>query len=396
MLHDIVPMTPGRSLRQGFLPALIAICALGASACDESLQGPGVLPGTVSSADIIALTPTQLAAQFGVLLDTPIRVRVLDERGRPVRSAVVKYSVLAGAGVFSADSTLTNDQGITEVLFRPLTTGTVIVEARVERPGGGTDQVQFTIRVLADPTVAADISRVSGNGQSQPVGSVLPEPLVVRVVNPDGFPVTEFPITFTLEDAQGELAGVSGSPDGPFGGQVTLSTDASGQARAFLRLGTEDGPHVVTASGVVGEGSARTTETLTFTATATASDRVAELVAISGQIQTVVIDTLHDPSSDEFQGRDPNPLVVQALDRFGNPVQVVTVSWFVADGGGNLASSATVTDANGLTQNVVAEVTEGRNVVVAFTPGADPVEFEITGEMLEPPEEENGEGGGGG
>ncbi|MDX1622726.1 MAG: Ig-like domain-containing protein [Gemmatimonadota bacterium] len=385
-------MCPSPARRPG-LALLVVFCAWGIVACEESVLGPNP-PSAGPDAVIVAVTSTQLAAQFGVQLDTPIRVRVLDAQGRPIRSAVVKYSVLAGTGVFSADSTLTDDQGFTEVLFRPMSTGTVIVEARVQRPGGA-DRVQFTIRVLADPDVATEFFRVSGGGQTAPIGAVLPKPLVVEVRNANGGPVDSFPVSFTLEEARGDrgVAGVASSPSGSFTAQVTVLTDASGRARAFVRLGTEPGPHVVTASGVIVVDGAGTTESVTFRAEAVPIDEVDILLPIAGQDQTVTIDTLHAEESPDFQGEDPNPLVVQALDEFGNPIEDATISWFLSDGSGTLESLQTLTDEDGLTVNTIRDVSEGRNVVVAFAPGADPVEFTITGEMLEPAEEEGGGGG---
>ena len=93
-----------RFFRRAVFGVLVAAAAGSTVACDGSLQGSNtvVLDG---SPHLIAVTPQELLAQFGVLLDTPIRVRVLDDEGRPVRSAVVKYTVLVGSGVFSADST---------------------------------------------------------------------------------------------------------------------------------------------------------------------------------------------------------------------------------------------------------------------------------------------------
>lgn len=387
-------MTPISRISRRAILLAVAVCALGAAACDESLQGVDSPVGLEGVPKILAVTAQSLLAQFGIQLDTPIRVRVLDEQGRPVRSAVVKYSVVAGAGVFSADSTLTNDQGFTQVLFRPTTTGTVIVRARVQRPGG-TDDVMFTIQVLADPTEAESITRVSGDGQSAPVGAVVPDPLVVRVVNPDGFPVEGHTITFVLTRSQGAMAGVGASADGPFAGQVTVTTDASGLARAFLRLGTKTGLHGVSATGVVGGSGTQTTQTVTFSATATPSTNAVTLRAISGQTQTVVVDTLHERDSEEYRGTEPNPFVVQATDAFGNPVQGVVVSWFVEDGAGFLSVASSTTNANGIATNLLLEPSVGRNAVVAFTAGTDPVTFEVTGELYEPPEEQTGTGTGG-
>jgi hypothetical protein len=383
----ITPRVPRSIRRAGSVVSLIAALA----ACDEAVQPVGI-EGPTGQPRLVAITPQQLLAQFGVALDTPIRVRVLDEEGRPVPSATVKYNVLIGDGVFSADSTLTNDQGFTQVTFRPFTAGVVVVEARVER-AGGTDRRQFTIQVLNDPDIGTRFEKVSGDGQSGSVGTVLASPLVVRVLNADGFPVDSVPVVFAIQSIAGDSAGVSGSRAGPFAGQVTLLTDASGFATAYARLGTEAGLHTIRATAVIGAPGSGESQTLTFSATAQASNRVARLIAVSGFRQTVIIDTLHSRSDTvNFRGRDPQPLVLQAVDRFGNPVVGVTVNWFVSDGGGRLVFLSTTTSTSGTTSNIIHDVTVGRNAVVAFVPGAPPLEFEIIGELYEPPEETEGGG----
>ncbi|HUP19385.1 MAG TPA: Ig-like domain-containing protein [Gemmatimonadota bacterium] len=382
------------SIRRAATTLLVAAAAWSATACDESLNGVDVivLDGTPV---LLAVTAQDLVVQFGVDVATPIRVRVLDEAGRPIRSAFVHYSVLVGAGFFSADSTITDDQGYTEVTFTPVSPGTVIIEAAVTGPGG-TDRARFTFLVLHDPTIAASMTEVGGDNQTGVTGSVLSEPFAVRIVNFDGIPVANHDVTFVLGTSQGTGAGVSSDASGPFVGQVTVQTDASGIARAFLKLGTMAGAHIVTASTVVGLPGNESTQTASFGATARPSLRIATLVPISGQSQTVVIDTLHERGDEDFKGRDPNPMVLQALDEFGNPVPGAPVQWFVSDGGGRLLASQTVTNTNGVTSNQIFDVTEGSNVVVAFASGADPIEFSITAEVYVEPEEDEGDGGGNG
>ncbi len=360
--------------------------------CDEALLDGGP-PEASGEPRVVAVGGEQLFAQLGSSFDTSLRIRVLDADGRPIRSAVVRYTLLVGSGAFSSDSTLTDDQGFTEVSFRPALAGMTVIEARAERPGG-IGRVQFTIQVLSDPTEAAAMVRVSGDNQSGQAGSELPLPLVVRVDSPDGFPVGGHAVTFTLEQSQGASAAVMVAPGGPPAGEVTVNTDGGGIARANLRLGTAPGAHSVTARTLIGPVAARTTASQTFSATATALGP-AKLIIVAGNNQTAIIDTLHQPGSPDFQGRDPNPFVVQAVDEFGNPVSGVAVTWLISDGGGFLTASTSFTDANGLTQSRLLAVTEGRNAAVAIATGTNAVEFVVTGQVLAPlPEEGEGDGGG--
>lgn len=388
-------MTDTRSSQRWCVLVAMLGTALTLGACDESLPGPPIEPP--GNPQIIPLVGTQQIAVQGDtdLMLTTIRVRVLDSAGRPILAATVSYSVLAGDGLFSSLQSVTNDQGVTEVTFLPLTTGTVIVQARTER-STGSDQIQFTIQVLADPTVATDLEQVSGNGQSGPIGTQLGEPFVVRLTNANGGPVSKVDVTFSLAQSAGPNAGVTAFSGGGTSGQVTVKSDASGLAKAFLKLGENTGTYSVNATALVTVNGVSGVETVSFSATATGL-AASKLEIVSGGVQTAVIDTINDPESPDFKGREPNPLVVKAVDAFGNPVAGALITWFVSDGGGNLALASTLTDGNGISINVLRGVTEGRNAVTALGTQTNSVEFVITGMIWVPPaEEDGGDGGGGG
>jgi hypothetical protein len=383
---------------------LAVALALGAwlalAACVEAPPTASDPPGDTVPTSLIPITPQQLAATlgsgFGVLLET----RVLGPDGQPLRSAVVRYAVVSGAGVFTADSTLTNDQGFTQVFFLPLSTGTVLVEAR-----SGADVVTFAIEVAADPNQGATFLKVGGDGQSATVGAILPQPFTVQVRNPDGLPVDSIPVTFTIQFAQGDSAKLATDPSvfqgeggetAASGHQVVVVTDAGGFARAWLRLGTEAGGHTVSATALIGPAGAQSEQTVNFTANALPSARASQLIIISGDDQTVPIDTLFPAGSPLNRTRNPNPFVVQVLDAFGNPVPGVAVQWRVSDGGGTMFAFTTFSDALGFAANQYFGPTAGHNAVVAIAPGTSPVTFDVTGEVIAEPEEDDGDGGGGG
>ncbi|MGH7588325.1 MAG: Ig-like domain-containing protein [Gemmatimonadota bacterium] len=367
-----------RPIRIGL--ALLAVACLAGSACDDALVDDA--PGGGRPDRLVAVSGQSLVAQLGSSTGAFLRLRVVDRRSRPVRAAVVHYVVLAGAGVFASDSTLTDDQGFTQVEFRPLAAGLSIVEARTET-ADGIEGLQFQVQVLSDPSEAAQLEKTVGDGQSGPAGAFLADPLEVRVLNPDGLPVAEHPVTFTLEQAAGPSAGVAPARDGTTAGQIQVVTDAAGHARAFLKLGTRVGAYSVAARTLSGTDANPAAFEVTFTATATAAP-AAELVAIAGEDQTAVIDTLNAPGSPDFRGRDPNPFVVQALDAFDQPAAGAAVQWVISDGGGTLLATTTVTDAFGLAQNQLLGATEGRNAVVALAAGTNAVEFVVTGVVHQP------------
>lgn len=373
---------------------IAALCAVTLSACVEAPPSALESPNGSVDSNLMPITGQQLAATLGDGLGLILETRVVGPDGRPIRSAVVEYDVLSGAGIFSADSTLTNDQGYTQVLFLPLSSGTILVEAR-----SGSDVLTFAIEVASDPNLASGFEKVSGDTQTATVGAILPQPLVVQIRNPDGLPVDSMPVTFTIQISQGDSAKLSDDPSDFDGGgrQIVVQTDAAGFARAWLRLGTLPGGHAVNATALVGPAGGQTAQTLTFTATALPSARASQLVIISGDDQTVPIDTLSQPGSPGNRSREPNPLVVQAVDAFGNPVSGVAVQWRVSDGGGTVSAFTTFTDELGFATNSYTGVTEGHNAIVAIAPGTNAVTFDITGEVIgEAEPEDNGGGGGGG
>lgn len=384
---------------------LVFALALGAwlalTACVEAPptapDGPDAMPTS-----LIPITPQQLTDTLGDSLGLLLETRVLGPDGQPLRSAVVVYDVVSGAGVFTADSTLTNDQGFTQVLFLPLSPGTVLVQAR-----SGADAITFAIEVANDPNQGSTFLKVGGDTQSATVGAILPQPFTVQVRNPDGLPVDSVPVTFTIQIAQGDSAKLATDPSafqgaggetGSSGHQVVVLTDSGGFARAWLRLGTLAGGHTVSATALIGPAGAQTEQTVNFTANALPSARATQLIIISGDDQTVPIDTLFPPGSPLNRTRNPNPFVVQALDAFGTPVSGVAVQWRVSDGGGTMFAFTTFTDAFGFASNTLFGPTEGHNAVVAIAPGTGPVTFDVNGELIAEPEEGGGddEGGGGG
>lgn len=84
------------------------------------------------------------------------------------------------------------------------------------------------------PGRPAVLERVSGDGQTAPPGSALERPLVARLLDADGRPVRRAEVHWTATS-----------------GEVTpnvSATDASGEAKAVWRLGTQSGEQLATAT----------------------------------------------------------------------------------------------------------------------------------------------------
>lgn len=96
---------------------------------------------------------------------------------------------------------------------------------------------EATAPTPSDRSVPADFEVVSGDGQAGEVGSALEAPLIVRVVDANGSPVSGVLVTWEITAGAGAISPASGR------------TDAQGRATAAWTLGTVAGEdQIVTAS----------------------------------------------------------------------------------------------------------------------------------------------------
>lgn len=174
---------------------------------------------------------------------------------------------------------------------------------------------------LPDPGEPARIEAISGSNQAGAVGSLLAEPLVVRVFDSDDQPVADRQVAFLLgSNADGGTL----QPD-------TVTTDADGLASSRWALGSAEGTQQVRAQ-VVG------IDVLNVAFSATAGEGVADRIElVSGNNQTATAGSTL-----------PDSLVVRALDAADRPVAGVSITW-QAVGDGSVSSATTVTGADGRT-----------------------------------------------
>jgi len=195
----------------------------------------------------------------------------------------------------------------------------------------------------------AILSGVSGSGQSAPVGSILPQPFVVRVEDQTGAPAEGVTVEWDV------IAG---------GGTVTPSesvTDTDGLTSASLRLGSTTGVNSVTAS--LGQ-----LQPVVFTATATTAPP-AKLFIVAGAGQTGTVAT-----------QLPSDLVVKVTDAVDGPKSGVPVTFAVISGGGSLSAGSALTDANGKAAvKWTLGTASGAQSVLASVSGVTPVTITATG-----------------
>jgi hypothetical protein len=199
-----------------------------------------------------------------------------------------------------------------------------------------------------------DLVVVRGNDQTGTVGQALPDPVVVQVSTDEGTPMAGSLVAFVV--AVGQDAGAF-DPD-------TVVTDSQGQAPTRWMLGTAPGVY---------SGEARIVA---------AGDTVVPSVPIQASAVAADPDTLRALSPASQLGRRngalEEPLVVIALDRFGNPVEGAEVKW-KATAGGEVSAEKDRTRADGTSsvtwrlgngfgvQKVAASVEGASGSPVAFT-----------------------------
>jgi hypothetical protein len=289
--------------------------ALGASGSPSATVNFTLTAVSENANGIAAVSGQDQTGAVGSTLAAPLVVQVTDPFGNPIADVTVTWTV-DGGGSVSAGTTTTGADGTTSVQ-RTLggTAGAQHTFAGVDGLAGS--PVTFTATATAG--AASGVTIVSGDGQTGPVSTELPNDLEVQVRDAGGNAVPGVAVAWVVGTGGGSVT------------PTTSVTDANGRASAAWTLGSSPGANTVSAVvsgiGVVG-----------FSATATAG------AAARLQIQT-------QPSASAVSGvplaRQP---VIQLLDAQGNQSKQggVAVQVAIAAGGGTLSGTTTVqTDGNG-------------------------------------------------
>jgi filamin/ABP280 repeat protein len=195
------------------------------------------------------------------------------------------------------------------------TTKRAVVFALTVLAGCGGDSL-----VLPSNGEPARISIVDGNNQSGTVGQPLGDSLVVKVTDTESRPVSGVEIVFVPPD------GAAIAPND------TVRTGTDGQAAVAYTLSTIAGQQMVQARAA--RIVPATSASATFMASAEPEGAVA-LVAAGGDRQRGEVATVL-----------PESLAVRAVDRFGNGVPRIEVTWKVK-GGGDVSPGSVTTGTDG-------------------------------------------------
>jgi len=277
------------------------------------------------------------------------------------------------------DASISNRNFIVESV--PLSPGLNTITAVGADQWGNTASTSITVNL--DTTPRSIINIVSGNNQSGAIGSTLPEPFVVSVVDETGTPVVGATTIFRITENNGMLTG--STP----GRAVAVSTDVDGLARATLTLGTWAGfgnnKVDVTSTGVDGN--------VIFTVSGLQKTPAAIYVAQGNQQRGAVNQPLPEPLVAYVTDEGHNPLgnvpvifkAVEGDGLFDNGMDTVTVS---TDSDGRATVAFTLGPAAGNDSNAVNATFEGNSGLTAcytatgMIPG-DPGNTKISGVVLD-------------
>jgi hypothetical protein len=319
-----------------------------------------VLPGNGTAADLQLVNGNNQKGPAGSPLAQLLEVRVLDDRGNALSGHPVSFALDTDApgAQLDPESAQSGGDGIAQSRWTlGATKGTQSVVARVTRDGAA-EPLEVRFSATVDAAGASRIEVVSGDDQAAAVGTSLPAPLIVRVVDGFGNLVEGVSVSWSAE------AG-SVSP-------ASSVTGEDGRAATSWTLGSSSGSQSASASSTGLSGSP-----VGFTARANAGG-ANRLERVSG-----------DGQSDRPGSALENPLVVRLVDNAGNGVRNRAVSWVVATGGGTTEPGTSTTDDDGrASTRWTLGPGEGQNTLNAVVSGVGVVGFSATAA--------NGGGGGGG
>lgn len=274
---------------------------------------------------------------------TSLAVRVLGRDGEPLEGTTVRFRVEKGAATVESGEVATDAKGVAStVLNFGDTTGEVSVQAWPKESKSNT--VQFRLGVIGG---GRHLTLISGKDQKGTVGQPLSEPLVVAVVDSFGHPVSEVPVSFQVEEGDGEI-----SP-----GNVV--TGDSGRASTTWTLGTS-----VQESQLVSASLPKSNHSIFFRAEPKAGPPADYILASK-------------PSSCGEAGTTlDRSFRVEVSDQYGNPVDGALVSFTVTAGDGSVSSREVETQRGTATSRLTLGEEDEMNRVEIQVEDLSPTTFE--------------------
>ena len=318
------------------------------SAAAASLSIPETAtPGPATQ--IVIHSGNKQSGQAGSILPTQLTVVTEDVYKNNVPGITVTFVDQSGTGTLNPTTTVSNSLGFAPVSYQlPNADGTYKIVATASASQCPTCKAQ-TFKETATGDAPANLVVVSGNNQSAPVNTALPQPLVAQVNDQGGNPVAGVSVTFS-------------APSGTLS-SASATTNASGQASVNYTTGNSVGAVTITAA----VNGLNTQITVNITAGAPATVTIS-----AGNNQFAPAGTTL-----------PQALSVVVADQNGNPVSGVAVN-FSDNGAGGLFSYANpvTTDSSGTASQIYTlPPSPGTVSIYATATGvANPAVFTETGQ----------------
>src|SRR3954447_7427655 len=310
------------------------------------------LPSEGQPAHIVIEAGSGLQARVGTPLEPKVLAKVTDSQGRPVSGATVQFVLdnnLGDGQVDPASGTTDGNGEVTATLTLGSQVGDMSGKAQVPVADGAAP-IEAPFVATALPADASGIAMVDGDGQSGAVGSQLANPLVVKVTDGFGNPISGVTVHWSAE-GQGSVS------------DETTVTGDDGKTSVTRTLGPNAGAQTTLASAEDLAGSP-----VTFTSTATAGN--------ASRIEIVSGDNQEAPAGTQL----PQELVVRVLDQDGNPVTGQAVSWVIGTGGGSVNPETSQTNDQGqASTHWILGGSPGANTVNAVVSGIGTVTFHANG-----------------
>ena len=281
-------------------------------------------------------------APVGTALTDSLVARVEDAFGNPVAGVTVAWT--ADVGTVSPGTVVSGADG-RAAARRILGTGAGEQTATAAATGLAGSPLIFTHTAV--PGTAASLVLISGDGQSGPPGTELPDPLVVRLVDQSGNGIPGQAVTWVVATGGGTVQ------------PGTSQTDGDGMASARWTLGPSNGTNtlnaVVSGVGVVG-----------FTATG----RTGGGGGGGGSGPSAGLSTVSaDPSSIEA-GTGLATITVTVRDGSGAPVSGAGVTLAATGSGNSLTQPTAATGPTGVATGTLSSTVPGTKVVTATVNGS--------------------------
>ena len=200
-----------------------ALTVLAQSGCKKVPSAPVIVSG------FTIVQGNNQVAQAGVLLPTPVVLRVIDANGDGIPNVTVVFAVAAGGGTVAPASALSDANGVVSVKW---TLGQGAPVQSLSAAVGETPPVVLFANALFPAAIVA----AQGNNQTGKTGVSLSNSLVIRVTGDNNVPLTGIPVQFQVVTGGGAI-----SPQ-------TALTNAFGEVTVKWTLGTVAGLNSATAS----------------------------------------------------------------------------------------------------------------------------------------------------